>query len=142
MTDTRTTLAFEVTGLPPIKSEALSLFSAGHRQAARVRALLRAACTAAQQSGWTPLSGPVGLDVVLRCPAGHHGGATNFLGGIADVLQDKRHTGQAGLGHLGALADIVLYRADSQIRQLTFREQEAEEPSYTVRVSALDRDDA
>lgn len=143
MTDTQTAaLTFEVAGLPPIKNEALSLFSVGHRQAPRVRALLLAACRAVQHSGWTPLAGPVALQVVLRCPGGHHGDATNFLGGIADVLQDKRHTGQAGLGHLGALADIVLYRADSQIRQLTFREQEADEPSYTVRVSALEGDHA
>lgn len=137
MTDTRTTLAFEVTGLPPIKSEALSLFSAGHRQAARVRALLRAACTAAQQTGWTPLSGPVGLDVVLRCPAGHHGGATNFLGGIADVLQDKRRLRHAQLAHLGVLLDVALYLDDRQLRRIDYREEAADEATYTVRVSTL-----
>lgn len=133
-----TAIGFEVRGLPPLKTEALSIFAAGHRQAGRVRALLEAACAAAQRTGWTALTGPVGLDVVLRRPPGHHSGdATNLLGGIADVLQDKRRRGGASLTHLGVLVDVALYVDDRQIRQLTYREEEATEPSYTVRVSPL-----
>lgn len=116
----------------------LSLYSAGHRQAARVRALLTAACEAIQHSGWTPLSGPVALDVVLRSAPGHYGDATYFLGGIADVLQDKHHHGRMGMAHLGALVDIALYRHESQLRRISYREEDADEPSYTVQVWALD----
>jgi len=131
-------LTFEVPGLPPIKNEALSIFSAGHRQAGRVRALLQAACAAAQQSGWMPLSEPVALEVVLRHPPEHHtGDATHFLGGIGDVLQDKRQAPQVRLAHLGDLVDVALYRDDRQIRQISYREEPAEEPSYVVRVTTL-----
>jgi hypothetical protein len=131
-------LAFDVRGLPPLKNEALSIFSAGHRQAGRVRALLEAACTAAQRTGWTALSEPVALDVVLRRPTGHHSGdATNFLGGIGDVLQDKRRGASVSLAHLGVLVDVALYVDDRQIRQLSYREEAADEPSYSVRVSVL-----
>jgi hypothetical protein len=131
-------LAFDVRGLPPLKNEALSIFSAGHRQAGRVRALLEAACLAAQRTGWTALAKPVALEVVLRRPAGHHSGdATNFLGGIGDVLQDKRQRTGVSLAHLGVLVDVALYVDDRQIRQLSYREEQADEPSYSVRVSAL-----
>lgn len=132
------TLEFDVPGLPPIKNEALSLFSAGHRQAGRVRTLLQAACQAAQQTGWTALPGPVALEVVLRRPAEQHGDATNFLGGIADVLQDKRGSRQPGMAHLGALLDVALYRDDRQVRQISYREEHAGEASYAVRVTAID----
>jgi hypothetical protein len=132
------TLSFDVPGMPPLKDGALSIFSAGHRQAGRVRALLRAACTAAQHTGWTPLTDPVALEVVLRRPPEHHSGdATNFLGGIADVLQHKRWQYGVRLAHLGVLADVALYADDRQIRQISYREESADAPSYSVRVVAL-----
>ncbi|BCB83312.1 RusA family crossover junction endodeoxyribonuclease [Phytohabitans suffuscus] len=134
----RAAISFDVSGLPPLRNEALSIFSAGHRQAGRVRTLLEAACEAAQRTGWTPLAEPVALDVVLRRPPGHQRGeATNFLGGIGDVLRDKRRRASVSLAHLGPLVDVALYVDDHQIRQLSFREEHADEPSYTVRVSAL-----
>lgn len=132
------TIAFDVRGLPPLKTEALSIFSAGHRQAGRVRALLEAACAAAQRTGWTPLSGPVALDVVLRRPPDHHrGDATTFLSGIGAVLQSKRLSAGASLAHLGVLVDVALYLDDRQLRALSYREEHADDPSYAVRVSAL-----
>lgn len=139
MPDTRTlALSFEVTGLPPVQTEALSIFAAGHRQAARVRALLQAACGAAQQSGWTPLTGPVELDVVLYGPPGHRtADTTSLLGGICAVLQDKKRVSHLGLRHLGVLADVALYVDDRQLRRLSFREEAAEAPSYSVRVAAV-----
>lgn len=141
MTDTRTlALSFEVAGLPPVKNGSLSLFTAGHRQAVRVRALLQAALGAAQETGWTPLDGPVELEVVLRCPPDQHQpGATAVLGGIADVLQNKRHAPHVGgLAHLGVLVDVALYVDDRQIRRIGYREEPAAEMSYLVRVAALD----
>ncbi|MGW4467373.1 hypothetical protein [Micromonospora sp. NPDC004704] len=136
-TPTRT-LSFQVSGLPPVRTEALSIFSAGHRQANRVRALLEAACAAAQDSGWTPLTEAIELDLVLHCPPGHHGtDAATLLGGVGAVLQDKRHAVNIGLAHLGALVDVKLYLDNRQIRRLSFREEPAETTSYEVRVAAI-----
>ncbi|MDG4765679.1 hypothetical protein O7632_16465 [Solwaraspora sp. WMMD406] len=132
-------LAFEVPGLPPLKSEALSIFSAGNRQAARVRTLLSAACTAAQHSGWTPRTDPVALEVVVRRPPRlPSGDATNFLGGIGDVLQDKHRVPRGAVAHLGVLVDVALFVDDRQIRQISYREEPADEPSYLVKVAVLD----
>ncbi|RKR86754.1 hypothetical protein BDK92_1020 [Micromonospora pisi] len=139
MQDTRArTLSFPVSGLPPIRTQALSIFSAGDRQATRVRALLEAACVAAQRSGWTPLTDPVELDLVVRCPPGHHGtDAATLLGGVSAVLQDKRRVTDIGLTHLGPLIDVALYVDDRQIRQMSYREEPADSTSYLVRVAAL-----
>jgi hypothetical protein len=141
VTDTQTlALTFEVAGQPPVKNGSLALFTAGHRQAARVRALPQAALAAAQDTGWTPLAGPVALEVVRRCPPDQHRpGAAAVLGGIADVLQDKRRAPHGGgLAHLGVLVDVALYLDDRQIRRIGYREEPAAQPSYLVRVAALD----
>ena len=139
MQDTRAlTLSFEVSGLPPIKTEALSIFAAGHRQAVRVRTLLEAACRAAQSTGWTPLTGPVALDLVVRCPPGHRTAeASTLLGGVCAVLQDKKRVATIGLAHLGVLVDVAAYVDDRQLKQLSYREEPAEQSSYLVRISEL-----
>ncbi|MFF5173808.1 hypothetical protein ACFY3U_14350 [Micromonospora sp. NPDC000089] len=139
MQDTRTlALTFQVSGLPPVKTEALSIFAAGHRQATRVRALLQAACAAAQRTGWTPLGGPVEVDVTLHCPPGHRtSDASSLLGGVCAVLQDKKRVTSIGLAHLGVLVDVALYDDDRQIRKLSYAEQPADDFSYQVRVAAL-----
>lgn len=140
MHDTRTSeLFFEVAGTPPIRTDGLSVFTAGHRQAARVRALLTAACAAAQTTGWRSLRGPVALEVVLRCPPEHRVvDAAQLLGGVGAVLQDKKRIGAVGLAHLGVLADVTLYDDERQIRQLSYREEPATDFSYLVRVTALE----
>ncbi|GAA1896124.1 hypothetical protein [Asanoa iriomotensis] len=135
MQDTTLSVSFEVAGLPPQKTETLSILSAGHRQAERVRALLLAALAAAQRSGWTPLRSPVALDVVVRGPAQHVGSAPRFLAGVADVLSDKR--GRLTGTHLGVLADVTLFADERQIRSISYREEPAEEPSYLVRVESI-----
>ncbi|MEU8332056.1 hypothetical protein [Micromonospora sp. NPDC048839] len=139
MQDTRAlALTFEVSGLPPVKTEALSIFAAGHRQATRVRTLLQAALAAAQRTGWTPLTGPIEVELVLRCPPGHRtGDASTLLGGVCAVLQDKKRVSSIGLTHLGVLVDVALYHDDRQIRRLSYQEKPAEEFSYEVRVAAV-----
>jgi hypothetical protein len=139
MQDTRAlALSFEVDGPPPIKTEALSIFTAGHRQAVRVRALLEAACEAAQRSGWTPLTGPVALELELRCPPGHRtADAATLLGGVCAVLKDKKRVANIGLAHLGVLVDVALYVDDRQLRRVSYREEPAERTSYLVRVSEV-----
>lgn len=132
------TLSFEVSGPPPVRTEALSIFAAGHRQATRVRTLLEAACGAAQRSGWTALTGPVGLEVVLRCPPGRRTSeAATLIGGIGAVLQDKKRAADIGLAHLGVLADVALYVDDRQIQRISYREEPAATMSYLVRVTTL-----
>ncbi|MEV4759535.1 hypothetical protein AB0J86_31185 [Micromonospora sp. NPDC049559] len=131
-------LSFEVDGPPPAKTEALSIFAAGHRQAGRIRALLEAACRAAQHSGWTPLTGPVALDLVLRCPPGLRTvDASALLGGVCAVLADKKGVANIGLAHLGVLVDVALYLDDRQLRRVGFQEEPAERTSYLVRVAEL-----
>ncbi|GIF72441.1 hypothetical protein [Asanoa siamensis] len=128
-------VAFEVPGLPPQKTETLSILSAGHRQAERVRALLVAALAAAQGSGWTRIRSSIALEIVVRGPAAHVGSAPRFLAGVADVLSDKR--GRLTGTHLGVLADVALFADERQIRAISYREEPAETPSYQVRVVSL-----
>src|SRR6266480_4856888 len=92
-------VAFKVDGFPPAKNEALSMLGAGHEHGSRVRKLLEAA-KQALPVGFEPFSTHVGLDVTVSAPEGRDPwDATNYLGGIGDVLEDKRHRGS--LPHLG-----------------------------------------
>jgi hypothetical protein len=130
-------IMFDVPGYPPAKNEALSMLGAGHSHAPRVRLLLEAASQACQSQSFMPLDdGPVSLDVILRCPAGQNpADATNYLGGIADVLEEKSHRG--ALEHLSALAAVRLYRNDRQIKQVTYREVESAHIGYTITIRPL-----
>jgi hypothetical protein len=127
---------FEVMGWPPNKNEAKSLFAAGHVHADRVRALLEATRDAIGPDMWSPASGEVALELTIRCPGRPDGDATNFLGGVADVLQTTV-SANADVTHLGDLAAIGLYLDDRQISRISYRELPAAEVSYHVRVSAL-----
>jgi hypothetical protein len=130
-------ITFDVPGYPPAKNEALSMLGAGHSHAPRVRLLLEAAGQACRSQPFAPVDGgPVSLDVVLHCPTGQNpADATNYLGGIADVLEDKPHRGT--LDHLGALAAVWLYRNDRQIKKVTYREEESSHIHYTVTIRPL-----
>ena len=130
-------IVLEVPGYPPAKNEALSMLGARHSHAPRVRLLLQRAQQACTVPGFTPITqSRVGLDVVVHAPAGQNpADATNYLGGIADVLENKAHRGT--LEHLSDLADVWLYANDRQIKEATYREIEAEEVSYTVTIREL-----
>jgi hypothetical protein len=80
-------IEFVVNGWPPNKNEAKSLFAVGHPKANRVRALLAAARDATLRDGWSLAIGLVALELTIYCPVRPAGDATNFLGGVADVLQ-------------------------------------------------------
>jgi len=91
---------FSVSDYPPAKNEAKSMLAAGHVHAPRVLALLRAASEAA--GGATqPLfpTGPLGLELRLESENEPPSDATNYLGGVADVLEEKGRRG--ALAHLG-----------------------------------------
>jgi hypothetical protein len=130
-------LWFRVPGLPPAKDEALSMLGAGHSHAPRVMELLRAARDALQRSGFIPVEGgPVALDVVVHAPPGQDSwDATNYLGGVADVLEEKSRRGT--LEHLGDLRQVWVYRNDRQIKEVSYRQLEAPDAFYTVRIREL-----
>lgn len=130
-------VVLEVPGYPPAKNEALSMLGAGHSHAPRVRLLLQRARQACTVQGFAPIAhSRVGLDVVVHAPAGQNpGDATNYLGGVADVLENKTRRGT--LEHLGELAGVWLYANDRQIKEATYREIEADEVSYTVTIREL-----
>jgi hypothetical protein len=131
-------LAFRVENhFPPAKNTATSMLSASHPDASRVRALLAAARAAmATQPDFAPISdGGVGLEVVLTPPTDREAwDATNYLGGIADVLEHKAHRG-AAVEHLGNLVDVWLYRNDRQIKQVSYREEVHDPAGYGYRVT-------
>ena len=133
-TDVGQALSFRVAGFPPAKNEALSMLGVGHSHAPRVAELLRAARVALERSGFVPIeSGPVALEVIVHAPPGRDAwDATNYLGGIADVLEEKSHRG--ALEHLGELGQVWVYRNDRQIKQVSYRQLAAPEAFYTVRI--------
>lgn len=129
-------IEFEVKGWPPKKSEAKSLFAADHPKADTVRALLMAAHDAALRDRWRLVAGQVALELTIYCPGRPDGDATNFLGGVADVLQGTTPP-NVDVTHLGDLAAIGLYANDKQISRISYRELPAAEVFYRVRVSAV-----
>jgi hypothetical protein len=132
-------VSFEVAGYPPAKNEALSMLGAGHRHAVRVRHLLEQAQRACAAQGFVRLeSAPIGLEVVVHAPSGQNpADGTNYLGGIADVLENKEKRGS--LDHLEGLASVWLYRNDRQIKEIAYREVAGDEISYTVTLKEVSR---
>lgn len=132
-------ISFRVPGYPPAKNEALSMLGEGHSHAPRVRALLGAARDALQaQATFTPVvEGPIALDLILHpSPERDPWDATNYLGGVADVLEDKSRRGTA-VAHLGDLAQVWLYRDDRQIKQISYCEQPGMTAGYVITVRVL-----
>lgn len=129
-------LIIEVPGLPPAKNEAKSLLSAGHPYAARVATLLRAALEATQDTS-KPYFGraTVGMELVLRSPTQPPSDATNYLGGVGDVLEDKSRRG--GLTGPGELMQVALYVNDRQIQEVRYRWVPGPGMSYRLRFWAL-----
>lgn len=135
-------MEFEVPGLPPAKSEARSMLGERHPHGPRVRALLRAARDAAlaAELEMEPSSfgfAQLALEVVVRTPVDAFGlsDATNYLGGIADVLESKGHRGV--LAHLGDLAQVELYENDEQLRDVRLKFDIDDAQSYTVQLWAI-----
>lgn len=132
-------ISFRVPGYPPAKNEARSMLGPGHSHAPRVRALLTAARDALlADPAFTPVAAArIALDVVLHAdPAQDPWDATNYLGGIADVLEDKSRRGSA-VSHLGDLATTCLYADDRQIKQVAYREETGTAAEYVVTVRVL-----
>ena len=126
-----------VDGLPPAKSEARSMFGESHPHRSRVLALLQEAHDALEKTQWNPVEErPVGLElVVVNATDSLPGDATNYLGGVADVLQATRVN--ADLSHLGSAGSTSLYRDDRQIREVHYSVEDGIEAAYRLRVWVL-----
>ena len=107
-----TNISLSVEGWPPKKNTAKSLFAGGHPDSLCVLNLLRKVKEALGDSEWNPIERrQIGLELVMaETPDGLPGDATNYLGGIADVLQANRTN--ADISHLGDLAQASLYYDD------------------------------
>lgn len=132
------TFDFEIAGLPPAKSEAKSMLGEGHPHAPRVRALLSAAQDAMTSEGFAGFgSAPLGIEVVLTTGGLRHtSDATNYLGGIADVLEAKSHRAMY-VAHLGELGAVALFDNDRQLREVHYHQRDGDRDSYTVRLWEL-----
>lgn len=131
--DARDELCFDVSGWPPAKNEAKSMLSAGHLYVDRVVQLLQAARDAIGVPA-RPHFGdePLGLEVTVVSPSQPPSDATNYLGGIGDVLEAKTRRG--ALEHLQELAAVALYDNDRQIQEVRYSWQAGPGPRYIVRL--------
>ncbi|ASR56469.1 hypothetical protein [Cellulomonas sp. PSBB021] len=131
-------VTLRVAGWPPAKNEAKSLFAVGHVHFARVTALLEAARGATEDGAADVLFGarPLGLELTVSSPTEPRADATNFLGGVGDVLEVKDR--RAALEHLGELRHVGLYENDRQIQEVRYRWRRGLEVAYVVRLWELD----
>ena len=126
-----------VGGYPPSKNEAKSMLAAGHVHADQVVYLLKATQKAIPDGKLLFPTQSLGLELVLTSTARPPSDATNYLGGVADVLEDKgpREKAHPGaLTHLGELAQVAVYRNDNQLHEVSYRWVHGDTPAYRVRI--------
>jgi len=129
-------ITIEVSGYPPAKNEAKSMLAAGHVHAGRVMALLCAARDAAGPGPEVYFSVvSLGLELVVTSPAPPPSDATNYLGGVADVLEDKGSRGD--LAHLGEFAHFALCPNDRQFHEVRYRWEHGPDVGYQIRIWEL-----
>ena len=134
-----TQITLTVDGWPPKKSEAKSLLSKEHGDRDCVVNLLRAVMQATNGSQWDRTEKrPVGLELVVKAdtPDRIPGDATNYLGGVSDVLQANK-PGNVDMAHLGNLVLESLYQNDRQIQEVRYSVEKGDDPGYLVRVWIL-----
>ena len=133
-----TEIRLTVNGWPPAKSEAQSMFGKGHPHRYRVHDLLKAAQQALDGLEREPREQrTVGLELVVVEPTTESApsDATNYLGGVADVLQANRVN--ADLSYFGDAAAASLYADDRQIREVRYSVERGDASGYRVRVWVL-----
>lgn len=134
-------ITVDVSGYPPVKNEASSMFGARHKQAPYVRTLLEAVQIKLAGVDFHPFTGPIGLEVVLRVSVDQDPwDATNYLGGIADVLQDKGYVLKYPNMTIDLPADLMkvaVYLNDRQIEEVHYRQESSSSSAYSVCVWCL-----
>ncbi len=90
------------------------MLAVGHGHAPRVTALLRAAREAVGDAA-QPLfpTEPLGLELIIQSLDPPPSDATNYLGGVADVLEAKGRRG--AVPHLAEFESAALYNDDRQL---------------------------
>lgn len=73
--------------------------------------------------------------MTAKTPDAIPGDATNYLGGVADVLQANRVN--ADLSHLGDLAQASLYYDDRRIREIRYTVELGDATHYRLHVWVL-----
>jgi hypothetical protein len=112
------------------------MLAVGHPYADRVLHLLRAAAVAVGHQRSPTFGGDaLGLELIVYSPAEPPSDATNYLGGVGDVLEAKERRG--ALPHLGELVDVALYVNDRQIHEVRYRWERAPATSYSLRIWRL-----
>jgi predicted RNA-binding Zn ribbon-like protein len=125
-------LVIRVEGLPPAK-QLSPLLAPSHPHRSRVIALLEATREALSVD-FAPFPGAVALSLTLFTPdVLPPGDPTNFLGGVADVLQRK-----ADVFALDALSDVMVYENDAQLRRIEFQQVPDDRTHYELRIHHLD----
>lgn len=100
--------------------------------------LAASAAALSDSSDWERMgTSPIALALTLFAPEGTEppSDATNYLGGVADVLQGQRTN--VDLSHLGELSEVSLYANDRQLVELSFRIEPAAAIGYQLSVSSL-----
>lgn len=124
-----------VPGLPPPKSQR-SIFGIRSKHHRRLLLLLAEAHREKSRLGFRGFgTAPLAIEVELRAPKDEQpGDATNYLGGIADALEVKKHRMKASgsLDHLEYRQHVGLYDNDRQIKEIVYREVEDVTKGYTV----------
>jgi hypothetical protein len=134
VTDDNGEITVDVGGWPPTKA----FLTPGHPRGERVLTLLRAAREAAAEQDWALTGADLGLELLVRGPGRPPADAANYLGGIGDTLQDKLSRPWVEAGELGGeLAEVALFHDDRQIRAVRYAEEQAEQPSYRLRLYLL-----
>ena len=131
-------ICLSVNGWPPKKGQDYSVFNEKNPDHRRIFPLLEEARRALSGSKWNPRERrDVGLElVVVDAPTQPYpSDGTNWLGGVADVLQYSRPNVDTSI--LGDLAGISLYFDDGQIGEIRYRKEQGNVASYRVRVWVL-----
>lgn len=136
-----TVIRFEVEDLPPAKSQR-SVFGLRSKHYKRTRRLLEEAHRAKSRLGFSTFgNAPLRLDVEVWAPIGMQpGDGTNYLGGIADVLEEKAHREKTSgsLEYLGYRRHVGLYRNDRQLKEIHYRESVGDSIGYSVSLRELE----
>ncbi len=128
-------ISLTVEGWPPAKDGASSIFKRKHSHYHRVIELRRSIRQALDESLWDRNEKrAIGLELTIIAEKRYDipGDATNYLGGVADVLQ-----ADVDQSELGNLAQESLYTNDRQIQEIRYSVDQGGSCGYRVKIWLL-----